>query len=185
MRHGPSRHRHRVNPAPCSSLPPPSRPAGANTKYTDGFVGCMRALMVNGQLQNLKYLAERGSWVKIRHQHIYRGPCTASRWAVRASAPARPASTTAPVWRDTPTTAATAAGPPSRDPSAPTVSSGFMVLTADLIVEYGIVVIVGDCDGVSMCKLMVRGTEIYIVVELLLCQFCRWFPVLEKFILIF
>ncbi|XP_037092008.1 neurexin-4-like [Pollicipes pollicipes] len=33
---------------------------GANTNYRNGFVGCMRALMVNGQLQNIKYLAEHG-----------------------------------------------------------------------------------------------------------------------------
>ncbi|XP_037077465.1 LOW QUALITY PROTEIN: neurexin-4-like [Pollicipes pollicipes] len=33
---------------------------GATTQYRNGFVGCMRAFMINGQLQNLKYLAERG-----------------------------------------------------------------------------------------------------------------------------
>ncbi|XP_043229455.1 neurexin-4-like [Amphibalanus amphitrite] len=47
---------------------------GANTKYSNGFVGCMRALMVNGRLQNLKYLAERGVWSSARHGSVYRGP---------------------------------------------------------------------------------------------------------------
>ncbi|XP_043205500.1 neurexin-4-like [Amphibalanus amphitrite] len=47
---------------------------GATTQYRNGFVGCMRAFLVNGQLQNLKYLVERGMWSTVHHRNIYLGP---------------------------------------------------------------------------------------------------------------
>ena len=47
---------------------------GATTEYRDGFVGCLRAFLVNGQLQNLKYLVERGTWTTVRRRSIYQGP---------------------------------------------------------------------------------------------------------------
>ena len=34
--------------------------AGATVDYKDGFVGCMRALMANGKILNLKEKVERG-----------------------------------------------------------------------------------------------------------------------------
>ena len=37
-------------------------------------MGCMRAFLVNGQLQNLKYLVERGMWSAVQHRNVYLGP---------------------------------------------------------------------------------------------------------------
>ena len=34
----------------------------------------MRAFLVNGQLQNLKYLVERGMWSTVHHRNVYLGP---------------------------------------------------------------------------------------------------------------
>lgn len=33
---------------------------GATTEYRDGYVGCIRALLLNGQMANLRQYAERG-----------------------------------------------------------------------------------------------------------------------------